>query len=198
MAAKAATSTVPIVFTSGAHPVAFGLVGSLNKPGGNLTGFTNYFGPLGAKRLELLRELAPTAGVVGILVNPENPNASEHLQNVQEAARALGQTTRVAGASSDAEIEAAFAALVHEGLGAVLVSDARVSDGIKVAGMYAAHILRSVRTGRPPGGTAQQVLSGDQYPRPPAASLFRPRCSRAPTRRSNKLHHDGITSAVVA
>src|SRR5438094_3828977 len=68
LAAKAATSTIPIVFTSGADPVAFGLVPSLSRRG-NLTGFSNYFGSLGAKRLELLRELVPAAGVVGILVN---------------------------------------------------------------------------------------------------------------------------------
>ncbi len=186
LAAQAATRTIPIVFTSGADPVAFGLVASLNRPGGNLTGFTNYFGPLGAKRLELLRELVPTAGVIGILLNPDNPNAQEHLQNVEAAARVLGQATRVVRAGSDAEIEAAFATLAQERVGALLVSDdpsygarakllvglaarhalptiyhaseftdagglicygAKVSDGIKVVGDYAARILQGARAG---------------------------------------------------
>jgi putative ABC transport system substrate-binding protein len=88
LAAKAATQTIPIVFTSGADPVAFGLVPSLSRPGGNLTGFSNYFGSLGAKRLELLRELVPAAGVVGILVNPSNANATEHTEGLRVAARA--------------------------------------------------------------------------------------------------------------
>jgi putative ABC transport system substrate-binding protein len=123
LAAKAATQTIPIVFTSGADPVAFGLVPSLSRPGGNLTGFSNYFGSLGAKRLELLRELVPAAGVVGILVNPSNANATEHTAGLRAAARALGQPISVIQADSDAEIEAAFAAFGRERVGALLISD---------------------------------------------------------------------------
>jgi putative tryptophan/tyrosine transport system substrate-binding protein len=123
LAAKAATQTIPVVFTSGADPVAFGLVPSLSRPGGNLTGFSNYFGSLGAKRLELLRELVPAAGVVGILVNPSNANASEHTEGLRAAARALGQPISVIQADSDAEIEAAFAAFTRERVGALLISD---------------------------------------------------------------------------
>jgi putative tryptophan/tyrosine transport system substrate-binding protein len=123
LAAKAATQTIPIVFTSGADPVAFGLVPSLSRPGGNLTGFTNYFGAFGAKRLELLRELVPTAVVAGILVNPTNANATKHTEDLRAAARALGQAISVAQADSDAEIEAAFAAFARERVAALLVSD---------------------------------------------------------------------------
>jgi putative tryptophan/tyrosine transport system substrate-binding protein len=123
LAAKAATQTIPVVFTSGADPVAFGLVPSLSRPGGNLTGFSNYFGSLGAKRLELLRELVPAAGVVGILVNPSNANASEHTEGLRAAARVLGQPISVIQADSDAEIEAAFAAFTRERVGALLISD---------------------------------------------------------------------------
>jgi len=123
LAAKAATQTIPIVFTSGADPVAFGLVPSLSRPGGNLTGFSNYFGSLGAKRLELLRELVPTAGVIGILVNPSNANATEHTEGLRAAARALGQSISVVQADTDAEIEAAFAAFAREQVGALLISD---------------------------------------------------------------------------
>ena len=123
LAAKGATRTIPVVFTSGADPVAFGLVASLSRPGGNLTGFTNYFGALGAKRLELLRELVPNVGVIAILVNPDNANARDHVDAIQSAARTLGQTTTVASATSETEIDAAFVRLSQERVRALLVSD---------------------------------------------------------------------------
>jgi putative ABC transport system substrate-binding protein len=146
LAAKAATQTIPIVFTSGADPVAFGLVPSLSRPGGNLTGFTNYFGALGAKRLELLRELVPTAGVVGILVNPTNANATKHTEDLQAAARALGQAISVAQADSDAGIEAAFAAFVRERVTALLVSDdpAYASKAKLIVGLAARDALPAI------------------------------------------------------
>jgi putative ABC transport system substrate-binding protein len=146
LAAKAATQTIPVVFTSGADPVAFGLVPSLSRPGGNLTGFSNYYGSLGAKRLELLRELVPTASVVGILVNPSNANAAEHTEGLRAAARALGQAISVVQANSDAEIEAAFAAFARERVGALLVSDdpAYIAKPKLFVGLAARHALPTI------------------------------------------------------
>jgi ABC-type uncharacterized transport system substrate-binding protein len=123
LAAKGKTSTIPIVFVIGADPVKLGVVASLNRPGGNVTGITQYFGALGAKRLELLRGLVPSASVIAIISNPKNANAEDHLNDVQAAARAIGQQTRVFRASSENDIDAAFADLVRQGNGALLVAD---------------------------------------------------------------------------
>jgi putative tryptophan/tyrosine transport system substrate-binding protein len=91
LAAKRATSTIPIVFTIGADPIAIGLVDSLSRPSGNVTGVNNYLSDLGAKRLELLRDLVPNAAIIGVLVNPNFPDAESQSKDVKEAARKLGQ-----------------------------------------------------------------------------------------------------------
>ena len=122
-AAKAATSTIPIVFFVGADPVALSLVSSLSHPGGNLTGVSILFGELWPKRLELLRELVPKASVTGILVNPANGNVDSNMKNLQQAAHALGLRLEVLRASSESDIDAAFAAIEHSGLEALLVGD---------------------------------------------------------------------------
>jgi putative ABC transport system substrate-binding protein len=118
-AAKAATSTVPIVFTIGGDPVRYGLVSNLSRPSGNLTGVTFFTIALGPKRLELLHELLPKAGKIAMLVNPKslNPDAKE----VQEAARALGQSVHVLDAASDDDIDTAFRSLVQERDDALIV-----------------------------------------------------------------------------
>jgi len=108
LAAKAATSTIPIVFANGGDPVKLGLVSSLNRPGGNVTGISFLLNALGAKRLEMLRELVPTAKVVGFLANPTNASAQSELQDVQAAARALGLQLIVMNATNEREIDAAF------------------------------------------------------------------------------------------
>ena len=90
ISAKAATSTIPVVFIIGAYPVRLGLVASLNRPGGNVTGVTALLNSLVAKRLELMRELVPAATAIGLLVNPKNPNAKSDTRDVETAARALG------------------------------------------------------------------------------------------------------------
>jgi putative tryptophan/tyrosine transport system substrate-binding protein len=110
-AAKAATTTIPIVFGSGGDPVEMGLVASLNRPGGNITGATFLTASLGAKRLGLLNELVPGAPVVALLVNPNTSVGRVQMRDVQEAARALGQSLVVLDAGSDERIEAAFGAL---------------------------------------------------------------------------------------
>ena len=120
--AKAATTTIPIVFNFGFDPVKMGLVASFNRPGGNLTGVG--LSPAGLNRsdLEFLRELVPTASVVGALMNPARPGAETQLRDVQEAASALGLQIAVLNASSEREIETAFATLVQQRAGALLVA----------------------------------------------------------------------------
>jgi ABC-type uncharacterized transport system substrate-binding protein len=120
-AAKAATTTTPIVFGTGQDPVESGLVASLNRPGGNVTGATFLGAALGAKRLGLLRELAPGAEVIALLVDPDKSVGQVQIRDVQEAARALGQSLVVLDGGSDEKIEAAFAALAPQRVGALLV-----------------------------------------------------------------------------
>ena len=104
LAAKAATTTIPIVFTLGGDPVQLGLVASLNRPGGNVTGAAQLAGMLGAKRLELILQLVPKATTIGILTNPTNPANEVYVKDAQEAARALGVEPYVLNASTADEI----------------------------------------------------------------------------------------------
>jgi ABC-type uncharacterized transport system substrate-binding protein len=120
-AAKAATSTIPIVFRGGGDPVGDGLVASLARPGGNLTGVSVLATEVTAKRFELLSELVPRAGVIALLVNPNSQSAERVIQEVQQAARAKGVQLSVLKASTESEIDAAFASLVELGAGALLV-----------------------------------------------------------------------------
>jgi putative tryptophan/tyrosine transport system substrate-binding protein len=122
LAAKNATSTIPIVFSSGVDPVERGLVASLARPGGNLTGFTIISVELMPKRLELLSELVPQASVFALLVNPSNAGTEPMIRDVQEAARAKGVQLHVLKASTESEIDTAFAALVQQQAGALVVS----------------------------------------------------------------------------
>src|SRR6266704_3850452 len=106
MAAKAATPTIPVVFVIGEDPVKAGLVASLNRPGGNATGVSDFINQLGAKRLELLQQAVPAAKLIGLLVNPSNPNAEPDAKEVEAAANGLGQKLFVVKATSDRELEA--------------------------------------------------------------------------------------------
>jgi putative ABC transport system substrate-binding protein len=122
LAAKSATTTIPIVFSIGADPVKFGLVASLNRPGANVTGISLLSNTLGAKNLELLHSLVPQALLVAMLVNPSNPNAEPDANDAQAAAGLLGLRLLVLKASDRSSIEAAFASLVQQRAGALLVS----------------------------------------------------------------------------
>jgi putative tryptophan/tyrosine transport system substrate-binding protein len=120
-AAKNATSTIPIVFTAVNDPIGDGLVASLARPSGNLTGFSFLTAELTPKRLELLSELVPQARMIALLVNPNNPNAEPTIRNVQEAAHTTGVRLNVLKAGSESEIDAAFATLVQLQAGALVV-----------------------------------------------------------------------------
>jgi putative ABC transport system substrate-binding protein len=122
LAAKAATKVLPIVFTIGGDPVEDSLVVSLNRPGGNVTGVTFYSNSLLPKRLELLRELAPSAVPLSVLVNPNNARAQVDTRDVRAAAEVVGQPIRVLQAGSVEEIDKAFASIVEHGRGALLVT----------------------------------------------------------------------------
>jgi putative ABC transport system substrate-binding protein len=121
LAAKAATTTVPIVFAGGRDPVRDGLVGSLSRPGGNITGVHFFFSELGAKRLDLLRQIAPTATTIAVLVNPNHGDTEAERADVLATGRAIGQQLFVLDVNSDQDIEAAFATVVQRGAGALYV-----------------------------------------------------------------------------
>jgi putative tryptophan/tyrosine transport system substrate-binding protein len=122
LAAKAATTTIPIVFVIGEDPVEVGLVSTLNRPGGNVTGLSNFMNLLGAKRLELLAETVPNTNALALLVNPNNPNAEPDTRSLQAAAQALGRRIEVLKAASERELETAFAAIAEQRLGALFVN----------------------------------------------------------------------------
>jgi putative ABC transport system substrate-binding protein len=121
-AAKAATATIPIVFNVAADPVQLGFVASLNRPGGNLTGFNNFSGELGAKGLALLHEFLPSIQMIGFLENPTNPASELTAKDVTAAASVLGLKVHILKAATDSEIDAAFASLVQARAGALFVS----------------------------------------------------------------------------
>ena len=121
LAAKAATTTVPIVFTIGGDPVRLGIVTSLSRPGGNMTGVDMFVNQMETKRLGLLRALVPKADLIAILLNPNNPFATGQMREVQEAARPHGQQIQILPASSESEINAAFTTVVQLHAAAMLV-----------------------------------------------------------------------------
>src|SRR5262249_39280239 len=122
LAAKAATTTIPIVFTIGGDPVKSGLVASLNRPGGNVTGMSFYTGPLAAKRLELLHELVAKAAVIAVLVQQDSAIAEEQSTDLQQAARVFGLRLLVLTVHSDHDFDSAFATLIQQRADALFVS----------------------------------------------------------------------------
>ncbi len=155
IAAKGATSTIPIVFISGGDPVKDGLVASLRRPGGNLTGFSLIVSELMPKRLELLSELVPQARVIALLMNPNNPNS--RLGDVEEAARAKGAQLPILEATTESEIDTAFASLVQLHAGALLVGpdpffDGRREQFVTLASRHAVPVIYGWRESVAAGG----------------------------------------------
>jgi putative ABC transport system substrate-binding protein len=145
-AAKAASATIPIVFSIGEDPVKEGLVASLNRPGGNVTGFSIFTNQLFGKRLGLLRDIVPKAAVLGLLVNPNNPNADPDARDAQVAADALGRQLEVLKAATERDLEAAFTAMVQRQVGALAVGvDASFLDRREqLAALAARHAVPAI------------------------------------------------------
>jgi putative tryptophan/tyrosine transport system substrate-binding protein len=120
-AAKAATATIPIIFATGVDPIKSGLVGSLNRPGGNITGVFTVSASVAGKQLGLLREVVPKSAVIGMLLNPTSPNSAVQEREAQAAARDLGQQLHVFKASTEHDIDSAFATLIQYQIGALLI-----------------------------------------------------------------------------
>ena len=146
LAAKAATKTIPIVFAGGGDPVQEGLVASLNRPGSNATGVNFFTGVLGAKRLELLRQLVPKATTIAVLVNPNTIQTEAERQAVQAAAEAIGRQLIILDVSSDRDIETAFETLVQRGAGALLVGSGAFmnSHRERLVALAARHTLPAI------------------------------------------------------
>ena len=146
LVAKTATTTIPIVFGGGGDPVKQGLVASLNRPGGNVTGATFLVGTLGSKRLELLRQLVPKATTIGMLVNPNTIESEAERRDVQGAAQAIQQQLIVLDVSNVGDIETAFATLVQRGVGALLVGSGTFmfSNQGRLVALAARHSLPAI------------------------------------------------------
>ena len=156
-AAKAATKTIPIVFITGADPVKTGLVDSFSRPGGNLTGVSVLVSTLGPKRLELLRELLPSASAIALLANPNNPNVGADAPETEAAANALGRRLEVLTASTEGDLEAAFTTMVERQAGALVVMPdpffvARREQLVALAARYAVPTIYPFREFAVAGG----------------------------------------------
>jgi putative ABC transport system substrate-binding protein len=158
LAAKAATMTIPIVFLTGSDPVGAGLVASLNRPGGNMTGVSNLTVETGAKQMELLHELVPAATLIALLVNPANPVLADTLsRDLQTAARAMRQQILVVSASTESDVDAAFATLVEQKVGALVVGNdpffnARPNQLVALAARHAVPAIYPYREFAAAGG----------------------------------------------
>jgi putative ABC transport system substrate-binding protein len=146
LAAKAATTTIPIVFTNGADPVASGLVASLNRPGANVTGIAILTAELAPKRLQLLRELIPDAVLLGVLADPAYPANQSIITDLQAAARTLGRQLVVVNARTDSDLEPAFATFSQQRVGAVLVGSSTFYNRRiqQLAALAARHALPAI------------------------------------------------------
>jgi putative ABC transport system substrate-binding protein len=163
-AAKAATATIPIVFTSGADPVREGLVASFNRPGGNATGVNVLLAAMEGKRLALLREMVPSAAPIAVLLNPGIPYFDNQLNDVQSAARSVGQQLDIMRASNDGEIDGAFAAAAELRVGALLVAAdpflfSRRDRLVALASRYAIPAIYELREYAAAGGLMSYGIS---------------------------------------
>ena len=178
LAAKAATSTIPICFIIGSDPVKQGLVASLNRPGGNATGVAFFSALVGAKRLGLLRELVPAASNLVLLVNPTNPNIEIVSKDLQAAARTLGLQIRVIHASTGREIDDVFAALDQQQGGALVVGPDAFLDSQRdqIVALAARHAIPAIYERRDAVVDGGLMSYGTSIPRciPSGRHLYRP------------------------
>jgi len=163
-AAKAATSTIPIVFMSAGDPVQLGIVASLNRPGGNITGVNFFAVEVASKRLELLIEVVPTVSVIGLLTNPNNPRTDVEIRQLQAAARTVGKQILVVKASGERDFDVAFETLVQERASAVLVPAEPLFFGwreqlVALAARHALPAMYDVREFTAAGGLLSYGLS---------------------------------------
>jgi putative ABC transport system substrate-binding protein len=172
IAAKSATSTIPIVFANGSDPVRYGLIASLNRPGGNATGVTFYNSGLGPKRIELLREIVPRAAIIALLVNPNNPNAEVDSKEIREAGRSIGVQIEILNASSERDLDDAFtklgqlradALMVH--IDALFQAQARDQQIVALAERYAVPTMYASRQFPPLGGLISYGTNVDDMDR---------------------------------
>jgi putative ABC transport system substrate-binding protein len=166
LAVKAATAAIPIVFTTPSDPVQTGLVASLSRPGGNVTGVTQLSVEIGPKRLELAHELAPTATVMAVLVNPTNPNTETQLKDLQAAARTLGVRLDVLNASTEHDFDTVFADLALLRAGALVIStDAFfTSRSEQLAALALRHAVPTISPDRPFAGAGGLMSYGASVP----------------------------------
>src|SRR6516165_8342851 len=150
LAAFAATTTIPIVFASGADPIASGLVSSLNRSGANATGVYIFQQVLEGKRLGILHVLVPPAALIAVLLNPTNSNFQTQLHGVQEAARAVGQQLNILSASTERDIDTAFETATKSRAGALLVGSDPffISQADQVVALAARHAIPAIYEGR--------------------------------------------------
>src|SRR5689334_3014012 len=156
-AAKGATSAIPIVFVTGSDPVASGLVDSLGRPGGNVTGVTFFTTELTSKRVELLSELVPQAGVIAVLMNPTNPSAERIAREAEQAVQAQHRQLHILTVASETEIDSAFADLVKQGMGALLIGgdaflNSRREQLVALAARHAVPTIYSLSEAATAGG----------------------------------------------
>jgi putative ABC transport system substrate-binding protein len=169
LAAKAATTTIPIVFATGADPVALGLVASLNRPGANLTGIASLYSELAPKRLQLLRELIPNSAVFGVLEDPSFPDIRSQIADLQEAARMLGLLLVVVNAKTVSDLEPAFASFSRQRVGAVLIGNSTFFNRHteQVAALAGRHALPAIFPFR------ESALAGGLMSYAPTAGIHR-------------------------
>jgi putative ABC transport system substrate-binding protein len=148
LAAKAATSTIPIVFIVGSDPAKFGLVSSLNRPGGNATGVNLFLAEIESKRIGLLHELVPAATTVALLVNPKTANAEAQIADVQAATRSLGLALNILKAGNDAEIDAAFGRPMQAGFATLMVDSRSIFPVTECPGICPSAPRRTAHSGR--------------------------------------------------
>jgi putative ABC transport system substrate-binding protein len=170
LAAKSATSTIPIVFANGSDPVRYGLVASLNRPGGNMTGVTFYNSGLGPKRIGLLREILPKAAIIGVLINPQNPNADDDAKDMLEAGRNAGIQVEIVNASTESELNEAFEKTIQLHADALIVHvdalfNAQYEKIVALAAQHAVPTMYAMRQATQAGGLISYGTDVDEMDR---------------------------------